>query len=60
MSAVRLVGAGVLDEIRNKTNTEWVNVDDRFASRVAKFPGQQTRPRAGGGDRKSEKFRGKN
>ncbi|HAJ92340.1 MAG TPA: transposase [Gammaproteobacteria bacterium] len=53
------VGTDVLDKIRNMTNTEWIIGNDRFAGRVAQLLGRQTRPRARGGDRKSEKFRGK-
>jgi putative transposase len=53
------IGVAVLDEIRDMTNTEWVIGNNRFAGRVAELLGQQTRPRTRGGDRKSEKFRGK-
>ena len=53
------IGAAVLDEIRGKTNTEWVIGNDRFSCRMTELLGQQTRPRTRGGDRRSEKFRGK-
>jgi len=46
-----------LSEIREATNKAWVLGDDRFKDKIEQLTERQARPKARGGDHKSEEFR---
>lgn len=45
-----------LEEIREATNKAWVLGNDRFKAKIEKLTARQSRPKARGGDRKSEEY----
>ena len=47
-----------LEEIREATNKSWVLGSERFKAQIEKHSGRTAAPRARGGDRKSESYRG--
>ena len=44
-------------EIRESTNKAWVLGGDKFKAKIEKLTGRQTKPKARGGDRRSDAFR---
>jgi putative transposase len=45
-----------LEDLRTATNKAWVLGDDRFKDKIEKLTQRQTRPKARGGDHKSEEY----
>jgi putative transposase len=45
-----------ITEIREATNKAWVLGNDRFKQRIQEQLGRRVKPKARGGDRKSEQF----